>query len=67
MVKFQVGTVRKRYMNKKRLYEYKRISLNLPRKFHELLEPFLNQDFQIRVTAEKNTITIALSIPDEKP
>lgn len=66
-MKFQVGTVRKRYMNKKRLYEYKRISLNLPRKFHELLEPFLNQDFQIRVTAEKNTITIALSIPDEKP
>lgn len=67
MAKFQVGTVKKRYLNNKRIYEYKRISLNVPRKFHKLVEPFLDREFQVRVTAEKNAITITLNLTDEKP
>ena len=67
MAKFQVGTVKKRYLNNKRIYEYKRISLNVPRKFHKLVEPLLDRDFQVRVTAEKDTVTITLALTDEKP
>jgi hypothetical protein len=67
VAKFQVGTVKKRYLNNKRIYEYKRISLNVPRKFHKLVEPLLDRDFQVRVTAEKDTVTITLALTDEKP
>ncbi len=65
MVKFQVGTVRKRYLNKKRLYEYRRISLNVPHRFHELVEPFLDKEFQMNVTADKNAVTITLTMVSE--
>ncbi len=67
MVRFQVGTVRKNYMNKKRLYAYKRISLNVPRKFHNLVEPFLDKDFEMEVTANEGTIIITLGAGKEKP
>jgi hypothetical protein len=67
VAKFQVGTVKKRYLNNKRIYEYKRISLNVARKFHKLVEPLLDRDFQVRVTAEKDTVTITLAFTDEKP
>jgi hypothetical protein len=66
LARFQVGTVRKSYMNKKRVYEYKRISLNVPRRFHKLVEPFLKEELQMTMTAEKGVITITLSVGDEK-
>ena len=66
MARFQVGTVRKSYMNKKRVYEYKCISLNVPRRFHKLVEPFLKEELQMTMTAEKGVITITLSVGDEK-
>ena len=56
-MKFQVGTVKKLYLNKKRLYEYRRISLNVPRRFHRLVEPFLDKEFQMNVTTDKNAVT----------
>jgi hypothetical protein len=61
-LKFQVGTVRKRYLNKKRLYVYRRISLNVPRRFHKLVEPFLGKHLQMNVTANEETVTITLNV-----
>jgi len=62
VVKLQVGTVRKRYLNKKRLYEYKRVSLNVPRRFHKIVEPLLGKQLQMRVSAKEGVITITLNV-----
>lgn len=61
-MKFQVGTVRKRYLNNKRLYEYRRISLTIPRKFHMAVEPFLGKQLEMEVSAKEGTITITLNV-----
>jgi hypothetical protein len=65
MVKIQVGTVRKRYLNNKRLYEYKRVSLNVPRRFHNVVEPFLGKQLQMKVNAKEGVITITLNVANE--
>jgi hypothetical protein len=52
---------RKRYLNSKRIYEYERVSLHIPRKHHELIKPLLNQDFDVSVAAEKGCIVITLT------
>ena len=64
-MKFQVGTVRKRYLNDKHVYEYKRISLNIPRKFHKIVEPFLGKQLKISVTAKDDIVTITLNARNE--
>ena len=51
----------KRYLNSKRVYEYERVSLHIPRKYHELIKPFLNQDFDVSAAAEKGIIVITLT------
>jgi len=43
------------------VYEYERVSLHIPRKYHELIKPFLNQDFDVSVAAEKGIIVITLT------
>lgn len=65
-MKFQVGTVRKRYMNKKRIYEYKRVSLNIPTRFHKTVEPFLDKQLQMKMIAKDNAITITLNLDHEE-
>jgi len=62
LVKFQVGTVRKRYLNNKRLYEYRRVSLNVPRKFHKVVEPFLGKQLKMEISAKENVIIITLNV-----
>ena len=61
MVRLQKRLARKRYLNSKRVYEYERISLHIPRKYHELIKPFLKQDFDVSVAAEKDIIVITLT------
>jgi len=61
MVRIQCRVSRKRYLHSKRTYEYERVSLNIPRKYHELIKPFLNQDFDVSVAAEKGCIVITLT------
>jgi hypothetical protein len=61
MVKLQFRIAKKRYLNSKRVYEYERVSLHIPRKYHELIKPFLNQDFGVSVAAEKGCIVITLT------
>ena len=61
MVRIQLRLSRKRYLNSKHVYEYERVSLHIPRKYHELIKPFLNQDFDVSVAAEKDIIVITLT------
>jgi len=61
LVRIQRRVSRKRYLNSKRVYEYERVSLHIPRKYHELIKPFLNQDFDVSVAAEKDIIVITLT------
>lgn len=61
LVRYHRRVARKRYLNSKRIYGYERISLSIPRKFHEIIKPFLNQDFDVSVAAEKGIIVITLT------
>ena len=61
MVRIQCRVSRKRYLHSKRVYEYERVSLHIPRKYHELIKPFLNQDFDVSVATEKDIIVITLT------
>lgn len=51
-------------MNKKHVYEYKRVSLNVPRRFHKAVEPFLDKQLQMKMIAKDNMITIILNLDD---
>lgn len=44
LVRIQLRLSMKRYLGSKYVYEYERISLNIPRKFHKTVKPFLKQD-----------------------
>ena len=61
LVRIQRRVSRKRYLHSKRTYEYERVSLHIPKKYHELIRPFLNQDFDVSVTAAKDIIIITLT------
>ena len=61
LVRIQRRVSRKRYLNSKRVYEYERVSLHIPRRYHELIKPFLKQDFGVSVAAEKDIIVITLT------
>jgi len=61
LVRIQCRVSRKRYLHSKRVYEYERVSLHIPRKYHELIKPFLNQDFDVSVATEKDIIVITLT------
>ena len=43
LVRIQRRVSRKRYLESKYVYEYERISLGIPRKFHNKVKPFLKQ------------------------
>lgn len=53
-------------MNKKRIYEYKRVSLNIPTRFHKTVEPFLDKQLQMKMIAKDNAITITLNLDHEE-
>jgi predicted RecB family nuclease len=38
---------KKRYLNSKSVYEYERISLHIPRKFHGVIKPYLEEDLDL--------------------
>jgi hypothetical protein len=61
VVRLQKRLARKRYLNSKRVYEYEHVSLHISRKHHELIKPFLKQDFDVSVATEKDIIVITLT------
>ena len=61
LVRNQRRVSRKRYLNSKRTYEYERMSVHVPRSYHEIIKPLLKQDFDMNVTVENGTLVITLS------
>jgi hypothetical protein len=59
MVKIQKRLVKKRYYGKAE-YQYPVYSLNVPKKYHELVLPFLNQDLNLEVRREEGVLVITL-------
>ena len=60
MVKIQKRLVKKRYYGKAE-YQYPVYSLTIPKEFHDLLQPFLNEDLQANIQHTTNTLTITLT------
>lgn len=52
--------VRKNYYGKA-YYEYVTLSLYIPKRFHELLKPHLNQEFEVSMQKRNGKIHIALT------
>ena len=73
LVRIQCRVSKKRYLRSKRIYEYERMYLHIPKKFHEIVKAFLKQDFTVRVIEEKGSLTIILTpsmnagLPVKKP
>jgi len=72
LVRIQRRVSRKRYLGSKRIYEYERISLPIPRKFHNKVKPFLKQDLNIDMSIKGSYLVITLTpaktfLPAEYP
>jgi len=61
MVRIQCRVSRKRYLGSKRTYEYERMSLHIPSKFHKIARPFLKQDLDMDVTIKGSSLVITLT------
>jgi len=60
MVKIQKRLVKKRYYGKAE-YHYPVYSLTIPKEFHDILQPFLDEDLEANVEHKTNTLTITLT------
>ncbi|MCW4016822.1 MAG: hypothetical protein NWF06_10665 [Candidatus Bathyarchaeota archaeon] len=59
MVKIQKRLVKKRYYSKAE-YKYPVYSLTIPKEFHDLLKPFLDEDLEAKVEHKTDVLTITL-------
>ena len=59
MVKIQKRLVKKRYYGKAE-YQYPVYSLTIPKEFHDLLKPFIDEELEANVEHTTNTLTIIL-------
>jgi len=66
MARIQGRLVKKRYYGKA-VYQYPVYSFNIPKRFHELLEPFLGEDLQVDVEHKSGMLIIMLTLKPEKP
>jgi len=60
LVRLNRRLVKKKYFGKS-TYSYVVYSLNIPREFHELLQPFLEKDLRVNVQQERGALTITLT------
>lgn len=61
MARIQKRLVKKRYYGKS-IYQYAVYSLNIPRRFHEILQPFLDKNLEVDVRKEPSTLIITLTL-----
>jgi len=61
LVRIQTRVSKRHYLRAKRTYEYERLSLDIPRKFHDALKPFLEKELNIDVKLENDVAVISLS------
>jgi hypothetical protein len=66
MVKLQNRIAKKRYLNSKRIYRYRRVSLDVPRRFHEAITSFFNFDLEMKLMVQDRKIFITLECPENK-
>jgi len=57
--RLQKRTVKKKYYGKSE-YSYTVYSLNIPKRFHEFLQRFLNKDLDVDAKSEHDCLTITL-------
>ena len=51
----------KPYLGKKNVYEYEVLSIGIPSRFNNDVEPFLGKDFELSLKAEKSEFARALA------
>jgi len=61
LVRIQRRLSRKRYLGGKYAYEYERLSLDIPRKFHKKVKPFIRQDLEIEISVKGSYLVITLT------
>ena len=61
MVRIQSRISRKQYLHSKQTYKYERISLHIPRKFHNKAKPFLKQDLNMNLSIKGSCLVITLT------
>ena len=61
LVRIQTRVSKRNYLRAKRTYEYGRMSLDIPKKFHDALKPFLEKELNIDVKLENDVAVISLS------
>jgi hypothetical protein len=61
LVRIQCRVSRKRYLGSKYVYEYERISLDIPRNFHNKVKPFLKQDLNMDISIKGSYLVITLT------
>jgi len=61
LVRVQRRVSRKRYLGSKYVYEYERLSLDIPRKFHNKVKPFLKQDLNMDLNIKGSYLVITLT------
>ena len=61
MMKIRRRKCKKRYLGKKSVYEYERLSVDLPAKFRDAVAPFLNQDLDVDVKRAGDGLVIVLT------
>ena len=53
---------KRNYLRAKRTYEYERMSLDIPGKFHEVLKPFLEKELNIYIRLKNDVTVVSLSL-----
>ena len=61
LVRIQRRVSRKRYLGSKYTYEYERLSLDIPRKLHDKVKPFLKQNLDMDVSIKGSYLIITLT------
>ena len=65
MVKIYTRTVKKRYLNQKRVYTHRYVAIPIPSRFHPILEPFIDKKLEIALNAHADKLIITLTLnPD---
>ena len=62
MIKIQTRVSKRHYLRAKRTYEYGRMSVDIPKKFHEVLKPLLEKEFNIDVKLEARAALASLGV-----
>jgi hypothetical protein len=61
LVRIQRRVSKKHYLKTKRTYEYERLSLDIPKKYHKTIAPLLKQDFDVEVKLENDVVILTLT------